>query len=269
MRALELERDARPQRCELVVEPRRPDGVGLAQRCQPLTGGSEPRAATRAAASGLSRPARSAASGSSQLPQDPARCRRPRAPALATRARLDDVPAQGGRERPYPLSSSRSAGSSRSVELSPNGRSTRPIAARWSGVEVDDPPPLRVHVDLGRRDEHRRARAARAGQELELRAGQLGGRIGHEDQRVGRREERERRRGVAGVQATDPRRIDERQPTFEQRVRQPAPRRGRRRGAAPGRHVRASSPRAASGSIDSMTGSPSSRRWMIAPGVSP
>ena len=58
-----------------------------------------------------------------------------------------------------------------------------------------------------------------AGQELELRARQLGRCIGHEHEGIGRREEGQRGCGMAGVQATDTRRVDERQTAFEKRVR--------------------------------------------------
>ena len=65
-----------------------------------------------------------------------------------------------------------------------------------AGVDLDDPSPCRVDVDLGDRHEDRRPRGPRAGEELELRARQLGRRVGHEDEGVGRGKARaSRRRG--------------------------------------------------------------------------
>ena len=87
-------------------------------------------------------------------------------------------------------------------------------------VERDDPAPLRVDVHLGDRDEDRRAGAPGAGQECELRAGQLGRRVGHEHEGVGRWQEGQGRRRVGGVQTAHPRRVDQRHATFEERIRE-------------------------------------------------
>ena len=87
-------------------------------------------------------------------------------------------------------------------------------------VDRDDPPPFGVDVDLGDRDQDRRAGAHGAGEEGQLGRGQLGRGIGHEHERVGRRQEGQGRGRVGGVQPADAGRVDERDPPLEERVGQ-------------------------------------------------
>ena len=84
----------------------------------------------RSAVSGCSRAARSATSGSRSWPST----QRTSATAVARaadRARSITSPSSASVNAPYPLSSSRSSGRERRTELSANGRSTSPIAWRW------------------------------------------------------------------------------------------------------------------------------------------
>ena len=58
-----------------------------------------------------------------------------------------------------------------------------------------------------------------APQEVQLGGGQLGRSVGHEDQRVGDRQERQCGRRVRRVEPADPRSVDEGDPALEQRMR--------------------------------------------------
>ena len=64
------------------------------------------------------------------------------------------------------------------------------LALEVAAVEVGDPLPLRVEVDLGLREQHRRAQLGGPAEEVDLRRRQLGRRVGHEDQPVGEGQER-------------------------------------------------------------------------------
>ena len=144
----------------------------------------------------------------------------------AARARPTASSTSASANAGYPLSASRPGSSvaspwARSTELNANGVSARPSGGEMALVDGHDPAPLRVDVHLGDRDQDRWSGLHGGRQEVQLGARQFGRGVGHEHERVGRRQEGEGRRGVRGVEATDPGRVDQRDAPLEERVRQP------------------------------------------------
>ena len=144
----------------------------------------------------------------------------------AARARPTASSTSASANAGYPLSASR-AGSSVRETVGAQHRAQRERRLgqaerrEMALVDGDDPAPLRVDVHLGDRDQDRRTGLHGGRQEVQLGTRQLGRGVGHEDERVGRRQEGQGRRGVGGVEAADPRRVDQRDAPLEERVRQP------------------------------------------------
>ena len=85
-------------------------------------------------------------------------------------------------------------------------------------VEVEDPLPRRVEVDLGLGEQDGRAQLDRSAQELDLRRRQLARRVRDQDQAVGERQEGEGRRGVPGAQPAHAGRVDDDEPLGQDRA---------------------------------------------------
>ncbi len=88
-------------------------------------------------------------------------------------------------------------------------RDAHPCPLEVTAVQVDDPLPLGVQVDLRLGEHHRRAQLDSASQEVDLRGRELRRGVRHEDQTVGEREEGECGGGMAGAEPTHAGRVDE------------------------------------------------------------
>ena len=86
-------------------------------------------------------------------------------------------------------------------------------------VDLDDAFPCGIEVGLRLREQHRRTQLDGSLQELDLGRAQLGRRVGHQDEAVGEREERQRCRRVAGAETTHARCVHERETLTEDRAR--------------------------------------------------
>ena len=116
-------------------------------------------------------------------------------------------------------SGSLAARSRRNDDTAIIGRS-RPGVGQVLAVELDDPPPVRVEVDLGHHDGGRRAPLDGGLQEGQLGRGQLLGGVGDEHDALGVAERAEGEEAVRGVQPADAGGVDQRQAGPQHPVRQ-------------------------------------------------